>query len=272
MMPSTRALAGTANQLSANQSSYGLFNKGVALGALGRGEEAITVYDALDVRFGGDGKSAIRERSPGRCSTRASRSARSGAARKRSQFVMCSTRASAEIANRPFVSRSPARCSTKASGSVRSGAASKRSPSMTPSTRASAGTANRPSATEVAGALVQQGQPAKVRSGAVRKPSPSMPLIDARFGGDREPAIRQRVVKALVNMGVTLGKFGRVEQAVAVCDALDERFGEDSEPAIREGVVRGQVLRGNLKYDAHGEVDAAELAYRRAISLDSKSP
>ena len=96
------------------------------------------------------------------------------------------------------------------------------------------------------------------------------PSTRALVGTANRPSA-QRVVKALVNMGVTLGKFGRGEEAIAVYDALDARFGEDSEPAIREGVVRGLVLRGNLEIDAHGEVDAAELAYRRAISLDSSS-
>ena len=43
------------------QVAWALVNKGVALGALGRREEEIAVYDAIDARFGGEGEPAIHE-------------------------------------------------------------------------------------------------------------------------------------------------------------------------------------------------------------------
>ena len=52
-----------------------LFNKGVTLGALGRSEEAIAVYDDLLARFGTATECRSANRSPRRSSTRGSRSA-----------------------------------------------------------------------------------------------------------------------------------------------------------------------------------------------------
>ena len=95
--------------------------------------------------------------------------------------------------------------------------------------------------------------------------------LDARFGSDSEPAMRARVARALFDKGVQLGALGHGEVEIAVYDALDARFGGDGDPAIIELVAKGLVRRGNLTFDLGERLDAAELAYRRAVSLAPRS-
>ena len=69
--------------------------------------------------------------------------------------------------------------------------------------------------------------------------------LDQRFGTDPSPAVRERVVKGLVNKGATLGKLDQPNQAFAVYDDLDQRFGADPTPAVREQLA---LARNNLGF------------------------
>ena len=66
--------------------------------------------------------------------------------------------------------------------------------------------------------------------------------LDARFGQDTSPGVREPVAKGLMNKGFRLGTLGRFEEAIQVYEALDARFGQDASPGVREQVAR--VLNG----------------------------
>ena len=62
--------------------------------------------------------------------------------------------------------------------------------------------------------------------------------MNARYGKDTEPGVREHVASALVNQGVVLGKLGSFEEALQVLKQVDERYGKDAEPSFREKVAR----------------------------------
>ncbi|HHT9115414.1 MAG TPA: hypothetical protein ACFYEL_02985, partial [Candidatus Wunengus californicus] len=67
-----------------------------------------------------------------------------------------------------------------------------------------------------------------------------------RFGEATEPALRERVAKALVNKGITLGSLNQSKDEIAVYDEVVRRFGEATEPALREEVAKALVNKGIL--------------------------
>ena len=65
-----------------------------------------------------------------------------------------------------------------------------------------------------------------------------------RFKDSDELALQERVAKALVNKGATLGQLNRSEEAIAVYDALLEQFKDSDELALQEQVAKAQVNKG----------------------------
>jgi tetratricopeptide (TPR) repeat protein len=65
-----------------------------------------------------------------------------------------------------------------------------------------------------------------------------------RYGKNPEPALRQLAARALISLGVTLGKLGRREEAVAAFLEVRERYGEDPEPALRQQTARALIYLG----------------------------
>ena len=63
-------------------------------------------------------------------------------------------------------------------------------------------------------------------------------------GRGDDPALRERIAKALLNKGYSLGASSRSEEAVAVYDQVVKRFGDATEPALREQVARALVNKG----------------------------
>lgn len=62
--------------------------------------------------------------------------------------------------------------------------------------------------------------------------------------GTDEPSLRERVAKALVNKGITLGDLNRCEEAIAVYDEVVRRLDEASEPALHEHVAKALYNKG----------------------------
>lgn len=84
-------------------------------------------------------------------------------------------------------------------------------------------------------------------NGALNKEEEEIQLYDElaqRFGNDTSPAVRELVVRALVNKGFKLGKFDRSEDAIQVYDDLLQKFGRDTSPAVREQVVKALINKG----------------------------
>jgi hypothetical protein len=65
----------------------------------------------------------------------------------------------------------------------------------------------------------------------------------ARFGNATELPLRERVTRALVNKGITLGALDRSTEAIAVYDDVLARFDDATEPGLREQVEEAKRLR-----------------------------
>jgi hypothetical protein len=61
--------------------------------------------------------------------------------------------------------------------------------------------------------------------------------IVARYKDASEPALREKVAKALIYKGWALGQLNRSEAEIAVYDDLVARYKDASEPALREKVA-----------------------------------
>ena len=66
-----------------------------------------------------------------------------------------------------------------------------------------------------------------------------------RFGAAPEPALKERVAKALFNKGVTLGQMNKPQEEIAAYDELLRRFGTATEPALQEQVAMALFNKGN---------------------------
>ena len=84
-----------------------------------------------------------------------------------------------------------------------------------------------------------------------------------RFGQSRNPAVLERVAKALVNKGVRLGGMDRPEDKLDAYEEVVRRFGESKNPAVLEqvamalfnkGVTLGGMDRPEDELDAYEEV------------------
>jgi tetratricopeptide (TPR) repeat protein len=70
-------------------------------------------------------------------------------------------------------------------------------------------------------------------------------LGDKLLTGNRQkPVIRERIAKALLYKGITLGTLQWSEKAIAVYDEILKRFSDAQEPAIREQVAKALVNKG----------------------------
>jgi hypothetical protein len=66
------------------------------------------------------------------------------------------------------------------------------------------------------------------------------------YGASPEPRLQERVAKALVNKGFTLGALGQSEAEMAVYDEVERRFGSDERPGTREAVERAREQRKRI--------------------------
>ena len=96
---------------------------------------------------------------------------------------------------------------------------------------------------QVAGGLFNKG----VTLGALHKSEKAIAVYDAvdeRFGKDESPDLRKQVAKGLFNKGATLGRLDKSEEAIAVYDEMDRRFGKDESLDVREHVSGGLFNKG----------------------------
>jgi tetratricopeptide (TPR) repeat protein len=252
------------------QVARALVNKGFRLGVLGRGEEEIAVYGALDARFRSDSEPAVRGQV---VRALVNKGLRLGALGRVEEEIAVYDAVDARFGGDidPAVRAQVARAQV-AKGlelgvlrryeeaiAVFDALGARFDCDAEPAIRMG-----------VAWALLGKG----TVLGALTRDKEAIAVydaLDARFGSDSEPAMRARVASSLFNKGVQLGALGRGEEEIAVYDALDARFGGDGDPAISELVAKGLVRRGNLTFDLGEGLDAAELAYRRAVSLAPRS-
>ena len=92
---------------------------------------------------------------------------------------------------------------------------------------------------QVAGGLFNKG----VTLGALHKSEKAIAVYDAvdeRFGKDESPDLRKQVAKGLFNKGATLGRLDKSEEAIAVYDEMDRRFGKDESPGLCSLVTKAR--------------------------------
>ena len=65
-----------------------------------------------------------------------------------------------------------------------------------------------------------------------------------RKSGSDEPKARLGIASALVGRGAALGRLGRGEEAIAVCDEVIGRFGDTDELLLREDVAHTFMIKG----------------------------
>ncbi len=85
------------------------------------------------------------------------------------------------------------------------------------------------------------------RAIAIEDPAQSFESFSAvadRFLNSVDPVLQNKVARALVNKGNTLGRLSRGEEAIAVYDDVVSRFGAADEAALRGHVVRALVNKG----------------------------
>ena len=71
-----------------------------------------------------------------------------------------------------------------------------------------------------------------------------MRSMNARYGKDTDPGVREKVAKALANQGFVLGRLDHSEEALQVLKQVDERYGKDTDPRVREPIAQALVNQG----------------------------
>jgi tetratricopeptide (TPR) repeat protein len=95
--------------------------------------------------------------------------------------------------------------------------------------------------------------------------------VIARFGNATEPASREAVARAMVNLGITLGQAGRVEEATASFRDVIARFGDAAEPALRELVALAMFNHGVTLGQA-GLLEEEMASFRDVIARFGDAP
>ena len=226
------------------QVANALFNKGVTLGALDRSEEELAVYDELarPLRPTPPNRRCAN-RSPTRCSTRASRSVRWSARRGRDRGLRRAVVARFGRRHRTGAARTGRQRAVQQGRHARCAGALEEELAVYDELLARFADAPEPSLREqVANALFNKG----VTLGALERSEEAVAVYDellARFA-DAPDALREQVANALFGKGVTLGALERSEEAVAVYDELLARFADAPEPALREQVANALLNKG----------------------------
>jgi hypothetical protein len=88
--------------------------------------------------------------------------------------------------------------------------------------------------------------------------------LSDRFGNDTNPAIREIVAKAMVNMGDALGRAGKAGQERAAYEAVIDKYGHDSASTLRAIVAIALVNRGKL-LEEDEERNEASSSYERVL-------
>ena len=223
--------------------SKALFNKGLALGSLGRSEEAIAVYDEVVSRFGDAEEPELRD------------PVASALGNKGVVLGILGRDEEAIAAYDDVVSRFGDAEEPELRGRVGITLVNKGLTlgSLRRSEEAIAvydevvsrfGDAEEPELrVQVGKALFNKG----VTLGILGRSEEEIAVYDevvSRFGDREEPELRALVARAIFNKGGRLGIRGRSEEEIAAYDEVVSRFGEREEPELRALVARALVNKG----------------------------
>ena len=243
-----------------------LFNKGNALGELGRPEQAIEAYDSVVERFGDAPEPALRE---GVASALFNKGNALGELGRPEQAIEAYDSVVERFGDAPEPAlREPvARALFNKGNALGELGHPEQAIEAYDSVVERFDDAPEPALRErVAMALVNKGN-------ALRKlghPEQAIEAFDSvveRFGDAPEPALREPVARALVNIGNALDELGRSEQAIEAYDSVVERFGDAPEPALRERVAMALANKG-VALGELGRLEEAEAVLHKAIAHD----
>ncbi len=220
-----------------------LVNKGARLGALGRDDEAIAVYDSIVRRYGAASEPAMRHRV---VDALVNKGITLGVLELKDEAIAVYD----DIARRYGAASEPALGAKVAEALFNKGATlgvlgrNDEAIAVYDDIVDRYGAATEPTLCEkIADALFNKGH----TLGALGRNEEAIADYDDivdRYCAASEPALRERVAKALFNKGVTLGALGRNDEAIAVYDDIVNRYGAASEPVLRERVAKALVGKG----------------------------
>jgi len=256
-----------------------LINKGVALGRLGRSEDAIAAYDQVIGRYGAASEAALREQVASALfnkGVRLGELGRSNDAIAVYDQVIERYGSASEAALREQVAQALVNKGVTLGQLGRSDDEIAVYDQVIERYGAASEAALRE---QVAKALVYKG----VTLGQLGRSDDAIAVYDQvieRYGAASEAALREQVASALFNKGVTLGQLGRTDDEIAVYNQVIERYGADSEAALREqvakalfnkGVTLGQLNRNDEAIAVYDQVverygAASEAALREQVA------
>ena len=246
-----------------DQVAWALANKGVALGALGRSDEALAVYDAVVERFGGREEPALLEPV---AKALVNKGVRLGALGRSEEAIVVYDAVVERFAGReelPLL-EPVARALVDRGATLGSLGRSEEELVVYDAVVERFADREEPALLEqVAWALFNKG----ATLGALGHSEEALVVYDAvveRFGDREEPALLEQVARALFNKGRTLGALGRSEEAIWIYDAVVERFAGREEPALLEPVARALVSKA-VTLGALGRGEEATAVYDTVV-------
>jgi len=241
-----------------------LRSRAFCVGKLGRREEELKLYDAVDERYGKSADPLVLEQVATALVNKGAVLGKSG--KPAEAIAVCD-----EVAKRFGDAKEPGIIEDVATALVNKGVALGESgkPSEANAVYDEVakrfGDAKEPGIMEqVARALVNKGW-ALGKSG---KPAEAISVYDEvakRFGNSKEPGIIKQVATALAGKGLALGRSDKFAEAITVYDEVAKRFGDAKDPGIVEEVARALAGRG-LALEQSGKPAEAAAVYEELIT------
>jgi tetratricopeptide (TPR) repeat protein len=217
--------------------AFTLFKKAVALGQVGRTQEAIRVYDEVVERFGQSADLILREQAVQALYNKGwtlVQMGRAGEAIRVYDEVLQRFGESAELTLQDQVAK--ALCNK--GGTLKQMGNSEEAIRVFDDVVQRFGeSADLPLQDHVAKALVNKG----ATLGQMDNSEEAIRVADEvleRFGESADLTLREQVAHALYNKGVTLDQMGRYEDAIRVYDDVVQRFGESGDLPLRDQVAQ----------------------------------
>ncbi|MDO9294367.1 tetratricopeptide repeat protein [Bradyrhizobium sp.] len=238
--------------------------EGSRLGALGRSEEAIAVYDEVVSRFGAAEEPVLRE---GVARALVEKGSKLGALGRSEEAIAVNDEVVSRFgdAEQPALREQVGRALFNKGLRLRALGRNEETIAVYDQVVSRFGTAEEPVLREiVARALFNKG----LRLGVLGRNEEEIAIYDevvSRFGTAEETALREQVASAMVNKGVGFGELGRNEEEIAVYDEVVSRFGAAEDGAFREQVARAMVNKG-VGLGALGRSEEAIAVYDEVVN------
>ena len=252
----------------AQQAASTLYNKGVALGQLGRNQEAVDTYEALIARLGDDPAPAIREQV---IKAMFNKAVRLGQIGDNDKAIATYEQVIDTYSSDP----APALREQVAKAMVNKGVTHGQMGDNDKEIAAYEQVIDTYSS-DPAPALREQVAKAMVNKGVTHgkmgdndKEIATYEQVIDTFSSDPAPALREQVAKAMFNKGVTHGQMGDNNKEIAAYEQVIDTYSSD--PALREKVAQAMVNKG-VTHGKMGNNDKEIATYEQVIDTYSSDP